>query len=101
MPWTPTGRQEKAQELFRRRSADRGAGEAGRRRAGEGGLRTLRRSRVRNTLVAIHKTNEQVIDTVSSDDVVIEAGCDAQAPEKARTIVDTFRQFIEENKDEI
>jgi type I restriction enzyme R subunit len=55
---------------------------------------------IRNTIVAIHKKNEQIIDTVSSDNV-IEAGWDAQAALKSRTIVDTFRKFIEENKDEL
>lgn len=55
---------------------------------------------IRNTIIAIHKKNEQVIDNVSSDSV-IEAGWDAQAALKSRTIVDTFRKFIEENKDEL
>ena len=35
-----------------------------------------------------------------SKDKVISAGWDAQAAEKSRTIVDTFRKFIEENKNE-
>jgi type I restriction enzyme, R subunit len=55
---------------------------------------------IRNTIVAIHKKNEQVIDTVSSDNV-ISADWDTQAALKSRTIVDTFRKFIEENKDEL
>lgn len=55
---------------------------------------------IRNTIVAIHKKNEQVIDTVSSD-TVIEAGWDAQAALKSKTIVDTFKKFIEENKNEL
>jgi len=36
-----------------------------------------------------------------SKDTVIFSGFDEQAKEKARTIVDTFKKFIEENKDEI
>ncbi len=55
---------------------------------------------IRNTIVAIHKKNEQIIDTVSSDNV-ISAEWDTQAALKSRTIVDTFRKFIEENKDEL
>lgn len=55
---------------------------------------------IRNTIIAIHKKNEQVIDNVSSDSV-IEAGWDAQAALKSRTVVDTFRKFIEENKNEL
>jgi type I restriction enzyme, R subunit len=55
---------------------------------------------VRNTIVAIHKKNEQVIDTVSSDSL-ISADWDVQAAIKSRTVVDTFRKFIEENKNEL
>ena len=54
----------------------------------------------RNKLIEIKKRNEQVIDNVSQDEVVL-AGFDQQAKEKARGIVDTFKQFIEDNKDEI
>ena len=55
---------------------------------------------IRNTLIDLHKQSEQVIDNVSKDKV-ISAGWDAQAAEKSRTIVDTFRKFIEENKNEL
>lgn len=55
---------------------------------------------IRNTIIAIHKKNEQVIDTVSSDSV-ISADWDTQAALKSRTVVDTFRKFIEENKNEL
>jgi len=54
----------------------------------------------RNTLVAIKQKNEQIIDTVSKDRVIL-AGFDEKAKEKARTVVDTFKRFIEENKDEL
>jgi len=56
--------------------------------------------KLRNTIIEIKKRNEQIIDTVSKDEVIF-AGFDAQAKEKARTTVDTFKQFIEENKDEL
>jgi type I restriction enzyme R subunit len=55
---------------------------------------------LRNTLIDIKKRNEQIIDTVSKD-VVTFAGYDSAAEEKAKTIVDTFKKFIEENKDEL
>ena len=55
---------------------------------------------VRNTIVAIHQKNEQVIDTVSSDSL-ISADWDMQAALKSRTVVDTFRKFIEDNKSEL
>ncbi|MBI3765936.1 MAG: DEAD/DEAH box helicase family protein, partial [Ignavibacteriales bacterium] len=56
--------------------------------------------KVRDVFVDIQKRNEQTIDTVSQDTVLF-AGFDAQAKEKARTIVDSFKKFIEKNKDEI
>jgi type I restriction enzyme R subunit len=43
---------------------------------------------------------EQVIDEVTKD-VLVTAGHSAAAKEKARTILSNFRQFIEDNKDEI
>lgn len=55
---------------------------------------------LRNTLISIKQKNEQIIDTVSKDEV-ISTGFDTDAKEKARTIVDTFKKFIEENKDEL
>lgn len=56
--------------------------------------------KIRNTIIDIKKRSEQIIDTVSKD-ILISAGYDAQAKEKARTIIDTFKKFIEENKDEL
>jgi type I restriction enzyme R subunit len=55
---------------------------------------------LRNTLVELRQRKEQVIDTVSKDAVLV-AEFDDQAREKARTIVNTFRQFIEDNKDQL
>ena len=54
----------------------------------------------RETLITIKKKNEQIIDKISKDFVIL-AGFDEMAKEKARTIVDTFKQFIEDNKDEL
>lgn len=56
--------------------------------------------KVRETITSIKKMNEQVIDNVSIDRV-LSVGFDEQAKEKARTIVDTFKQFIVDNKDEL
>ena len=56
--------------------------------------------RLRNTIIDIKQRHEQIIDVVSKDKVIF-SGFDAQAKERARKIVDTFRQFIEENKDEL
>jgi type I restriction enzyme R subunit len=55
---------------------------------------------LRNTIIDIKRRSEQIIDTVSKDAVIL-AGFDDKAKEKARTIVDTFKKFIEDNKDEL
>jgi type I restriction enzyme R subunit len=52
---------------------------------------------VRETLVEVQKQNEQVIDTVSQDEL-LEAGFGA---EEAQGKVESFRAFIEANKDEL
>ncbi|MCX7794652.1 MAG: DEAD/DEAH box helicase family protein [Thermodesulfovibrionales bacterium] len=54
----------------------------------------------REILITIKKRNEQIIDTISKDRVIL-AGFDETAKEKARTIIDTFKRFIEDNKDEL
>ncbi len=55
---------------------------------------------LRNTIIDIKKKNEQIIDTVSKDTLLF-AGFDEGAKEKARTIINSFKQFIEDNKDEL
>jgi type I restriction enzyme R subunit len=56
--------------------------------------------RFRNTVIDVKKRSEQIIDTVSKD-VLVFAGADAQAASKARLMVDSFKRFIEDNKDEL
>ena len=51
----------------------------------------------RQTLVEIRRSNEQAIDTVSVD-CVIEAGV---SNERAGVLVQSFQEFIQENRDEI
>ncbi len=55
---------------------------------------------LRHKLQDIKKSYEQTIDTVSKDDV-LEAGFSAAAKGKARTIIESFEQFIRNHKDEI
>ncbi len=55
---------------------------------------------LRQVLLDIRKLYEQTIDTVSAD-ALIEAGPSAEATERARNTVASFRQFIEEHRDEI
>ncbi len=54
----------------------------------------------RNTLMEIKKRNEQSIDTTSKDKVTF-AGFDAGASQKAKLTVESFKDFIEKNKDEL
>ena len=55
---------------------------------------------LRNLLIEIKKKNEQIIDTISKDRIIF-AGFDEQAKERARGVVETFKKFIEENKNEL
>jgi type I restriction enzyme R subunit len=55
---------------------------------------------LRNLLIDLKKQSEQTIDRVSQDEVV-SAGFDQSAKDKAQSLVESFRQFIEANKDEI
>lgn len=55
---------------------------------------------LRKLLTEIKGKNEQVLDNVSQD-VVLQAGFDTTARDKARGTVDSFREFIAANKDEI
>ncbi len=56
--------------------------------------------KLREILIEIKKKNELTIDHVSQDQV-IEAGFSADALARARTIVQSFEQFITQHKDEI
>jgi len=54
----------------------------------------------RNTLVEVKQRNEQTIDTTSIDEVVF-VGHDPLVVEKAKLTVKSFKNFIEQNKDEL
>ncbi|MEH2235001.1 type I restriction endonuclease subunit R [Nostoc sp.] len=54
----------------------------------------------RDLLKELKTKNEQIIDNVSQD-VVLQAGFDTTARDKAMGTVESFRQFIQDNKDEI
>lgn len=55
---------------------------------------------LRQKIASIQKRNEQVIDVVSVDRVLTAQFSEADT-ERARAIVESFRQFIEDNRDEI
>ncbi len=56
--------------------------------------------KLRNTIIDIKTRNEQIIDKISKDKIIL-AGFDDKAKETARRYVDTFKKFIEENKNEL
>lgn len=55
---------------------------------------------LRETLIALQARSEQVIDTVSKDEV-LEAGFSAEATARAKKLTQSFREFIETHCDEI
>jgi type I restriction enzyme R subunit len=58
-------------------------------------------SEFRNKIIEIKQRDEQIIDTISRDTATF-AGFDTKAREKmAHSIVDRFKKFIEENKNEL
>ncbi|MBW1991647.1 MAG: DEAD/DEAH box helicase family protein [Deltaproteobacteria bacterium] len=52
---------------------------------------------VRNKIIEIKRRNEQIIDTLSKDKVIYTGFTQAQAQE----VIESFRRFMEENRDEI
>lgn len=55
---------------------------------------------VRNTRIDLNRQQEQTIDTVSQDNVIF-SGFDQEAKARAAQRVESFKQFIEDNKDEL
>jgi len=54
----------------------------------------------RNTVIDVKKRSEQIIDVISQDKVTF-LGFDAQSASKARLMVESFKDFIDKNKDEL
>ena len=63
-------------------------------------IKPLHDPKLRELLVEVKKKNEITIDHVSQDEV-IEAGFSVDAADRARGVVQSFEQFIEDHKDEI
>ena len=55
---------------------------------------------VRSFIENVRRSHEQIIDNTNPDRVIF-AGFDAQREADATRVIQTFREFIEENKDEI
>jgi len=58
------------------------------------------RPEVRDYIENVRRNHEQIIDSVNIDTVLF-AGYDTSQEEAADRVIQTFREFIEENKDEI
>lgn len=63
-------------------------------------LKPFHDPKLRDAILAAKQSLEQVIDELTPDQL-IRAGFDEQALEKAKSMLTSFRQFIEQNKDEI
>jgi len=63
-------------------------------------LQPLHDPKLRDLLLNLKRSHEQVIDEVTQDEL-LQAGFDAGALEKAQALVSNFREFIERNKDEL
>jgi len=91
---------EKAQEMFDVVEPDEGQQEAAKEALVKMGCKPFDRPKLRHMLIEIKKRSEQTIDTISRDKVLY-AGFDEAATERAKEIVSSFENFIEENKDEL
>jgi type I restriction enzyme, R subunit len=91
---------EKAQELFATDAPDESQIKKAAAALIKEACKPLDNPKLRETLIAIKQRNEQVIDTVSQD-TLIEAGFSEAAKEKARTVIESFKQFIEANRNEL
>ncbi len=63
-------------------------------------LRPFLNPKLRNAILNVRAELDQVIDEVNKD-VLLFAGQSQAAKDKARTVLANFRQFIEDNKDQI
>jgi type I restriction enzyme R subunit len=66
----------------------------------QGATKPFSNPQLRELIVTLKRQNEQIIDDVTQDQV-LEAGFSEAARERARKIVGTFEQFIQQHKDQI
>jgi len=91
---------EKAREMFTTEAPDEAQIKKATAALVKEACKPLDNPKLRETLVAIKTRNEQVIDNVSQDSVLF-VGFDEAAKEKARTVIESFKQFIEANRNEL
>lgn len=96
----PDKQEEKAKEIFKTETPDEEQIQAAAAQLKDDACKIFDNSDLRNTIIDVKRRSEQTIDTVSADAVLF-SDFDEKAKEKARTIVDTFRKYIEDHKDEL
>jgi len=96
----PDEQMDKAKELFNTEAPTEGQMEQAYQELARTVCTPFDNPKLRDLLIELKRKSEQIIDTVSPDTLIF-AGFDPQAKEKAQAVVDTFRQFIEENKNEL
>ncbi|MCK9442088.1 MAG: hypothetical protein M0Q13_11785 [Methanothrix sp.] len=96
----PDKQQTKAREIFQTKTPSAEQVKSAAKELAKAACLPFDYPKFRNALIDIKKRNEQIIDELSKD-VVLFAGGDATATERAHRITDSFRNFIEENKDEL
>jgi type I restriction enzyme R subunit len=100
--FTPSGAElgEDKQLLFPPPHAGEGQGGGTHASALQAAIKPFSNPQLRELILTLKQKNEQVIDNVTEDQV-LEAGFSEAARERARQIVTTFEQFIQQHKDEI
>jgi len=63
-------------------------------------LKPFHDPKLRDLLVNLKRSHEQVIDEITQDEL-LKAGYDAHALEKAQSLITSFKDFIEQHKDEL
>ena len=92
--------EDKAMKMFSASSPDPNQLRQGREELVKDACSLFDKADLRNKILEIKKRSEQIIDIISQDSVLF-AGTDSTAREKAKTVIDTFKMFIENNKDNL
>ena len=96
----PDRKEEKARELFKTENPSEAEINQASQELAKTACLPFDNSKLRETLIDIKRRSEQVIDTISQDELLF-AGSDEKAKDRARNIIQSFKQFIEDNKSEL
>jgi type I restriction enzyme R subunit len=96
----PDKNEEKAKELFGTEAPTENQLSEAKKHLISAACNTFDDPKVRQTIKDVQKRSEQFVDTVSTDEIIV-SEWDAQARENAPSLIESFKKFIEDNKDEI